>query len=180
MLDISAPARAPLAIPRGRALLAWLRANPLITVGALVAALIVCVALFAPLLAPYPADAGSATHPFQVLKAPSAQHWFGTDQVGRDILSRVIYGARVSPLVAVFVLLIACAIGIPLGLAAGYFGGWLDEAIMRVTDIFLAFFTTDWWVVTFPGLAILLTAFAFNLLGDGLRDALDPKRGLRL
>ena len=74
-----------------------------------------------------------------MLKPPSAHHWFGTDQVGRDILSRVIYGARVSPLVALFVLLIACAIGIPLGIAAGYFGGWVDEVIMRVTDIFLAF-----------------------------------------
>jgi len=205
----------------------------------------------------------------------------------------VIYGARISPVIAVFVLLIACVIGIPLGAMAGYFGGWLDEAIMRVTDIFLAFpplllalalaavlppsltsliiaisvtwwpwytrlirgqaasvagrpyvescralgiptyrillrhvlpnsitplivqvsldfggviltvsalsflglgaqdptpdwglmvaegqnyFTTAWWVVTFPGLAILVTAFAFTLLGDGLRDLLDPKR----
>ena len=228
-----------------------------------------------------------------MLRAPSAGHWFGTDEVGRDILSKVIYGTRVSPVIAVIVLVIACGVGVPLGVAAGFLGGWVDELIMRVTDVFLAFpplllalalaavlpasltsltiaiaavwwpwyvrllrgqaasvagrpyveacralgvsrlriifrhvlpnsvtpllvqvsldvggviltasalsflglgaqdptpdwglmvaegqsyFTPDWWLVTFPGLAILVTAFAFNLLGDGLRDLLDPKR----
>ena len=82
--------------------------------------LIVVVAAAAPLLAPFPGDAGSATHPFFVLRPPSALHWFGTDQVGRDVLSRVIYGARISPLVAVIVLVIACVIGIPLGIVAGF------------------------------------------------------------
>ncbi len=286
------PAQAS-AVPHGQALRRGLRANPLLVAGAAASVLIVLVALAAPLLAPFPGDAGTGTHPFTVLRPPSAQHWFGTDNVGRDILSRVLYGARVSPLIAVIVLLLACAIGVPLGLAAGYFGGWLDEVIMRVTDIFLAFpplllalafaavlpaslttviiaiavtwwpwytrlirgqaasvagrpyiescralgisrrriimrhilpnsitplivqvsldvggviltasalsflglgaqdptpdwglmvsegqpyFTTAWWVLTFPGIAILVTAFAFNLLGDGLRDLLDPKR----
>jgi len=294
MIEAPAPLPAQAAVvPRGEALRRGLRANPLMALGAVLCLLVVVVALLAPVLAPYPADAGSATHPFSVLRPPSALHWFGTDNVGRDILSRVIYGARVSPLVAVFVLVIACVIGIPLGVTAGYFGGWLDEAIMRVTDIFLAFpplllalafaavlppsltslviaisvtwwpwytrlirgqaasvagrpyvescralgisaprillrhvlpnsvtplivqvsldfggviltasalsflglgaqdptpdwglmvaegqnyFTTAWWVVTFPGLAILVTAFAFTLLGDGLRDLLGPKR----
>ena len=293
---IEAPNTLPVqgsAVPRGEALRRGLRANPLLVAGAVMSLLIVVVAIFAPLLAPVPADAGSATHPFAVLLPPSAKHWFGTDNVGRDVLSRVIYGARVSPVIAVFVLLISCVIGIPLGAAAGYFGGWLDEVLMRITDIFLAFpplllalalaavlppsltsliiaisvtwwpwytrlirgqaasvagrpyveacralgipthrillrhilpnsitplivqvsldfggviltasalsflglgaqdptpdwgltvaegqnyFTTAWWFVTFPGLAILLTAFAFTLLGDGLRDLLDPKR----
>jgi peptide/nickel transport system permease protein len=249
--------------------------------------------VFAPLLAPYPADAGTATHPEIALQAPSLHHLFGTDQVGRDVFSRVLYGARVSPVIAFFVLLIACAIGVPLGIAAGYFGGAIDEVIMRVTDVFLAFpalllslafvavlspsltsvtiavaiawwpwytrlirgqaasvagrpyveacrtlgiprwrillrhvlpnsvtplivqvsldaggviltisalsflglgaqdpvpdwglmiaegenyFTTAWWLVTYPGLAILVTALAFTLLGDGLRDTLDPRR----
>jgi peptide/nickel transport system permease protein len=293
MIEAPAPVPAATAIPRGEALRRGLSANPLLFAGGVMALLIVVVAVLAPLLAPFPADAGTATHPFTVLRAPSAQHWFGTDNVGRDIASRVVYGARVSPLISFFVLLIACLVGIPLGVAAGYFGGWLDEAIMRVTDIFLAFpplllalalaavlpanitsvtiaiavtwwpwytrlirgqaasvagrayvesaralgiarrhiifrhilpnsvtplivqvsldvggviltasalsflglgaqdptpdwglmvsagqayFTSNWWVVTFPGLAILLTAFAFNLLGDGLRDLLDPKR----
>ena len=285
------------ALPRGQALWRGLRANPLLAVGAVTAAAIIVVAVAAPLLAPFPGDAGSATHPFQVLRPPSARHLFGTDQVGRDVFSRVLYGARISPLVAVIVLVIACVIGIPLGVAAGYFGGWVDEVIMRVTDVFLAFpslllalalaavlpasltsltiaiaatwwpwytrlvrgqaasvagrayidscrvlgirpwriilrhvlpnsvtplivqvsldvggviltasalsflglgaqdptpdwglmvaegqnyFTTDWWVVTFPGIAILVTAFAFNLIGDGLRDLMDPKRSLLL
>jgi peptide/nickel transport system permease protein len=270
-----------------------LGSSPLITVGGAVALLIVLVALVAPLLAPFPADAGSATHPVSALQAPSLHHLFGTDQVGRDVFSRVLYGARVSPLVALLVLVIACVVGIPLGVVAGYFGGVADEAIMRITDIFLAFpslllslafaavlppsltsltiaiaitwwpwytrlirgqaasvagrpyvescralgipawrillrhvlpnsvtplivqvsldvggviltasalsflglgaqdptpdwglmvaegqnyFTTQWWLVTYPGLAILLTALAFNLLGDGLRDVLDPRR----
>ena len=108
---IEAPASAPASatLPRGQALRRGLRANPLLSAGGLLALSIVAVALLAPLLAPFPADAGTATHPFAVLRPPSAQHWFGTDQVGRDILSRAIYGARVSPLVAGFVLLIACA-----------------------------------------------------------------------
>jgi peptide/nickel transport system permease protein len=126
-------------LPRGPALRRGLRANPLLVAGAAGSVLILAVAVLAPLIAPFPADAGAATHPFAVLGPPSAQHWFGTDDVGRDIFSRVIYGARISPLVAVVVLLIACVIGLPLGLLAGYFGGWLDEAIMRITDIFLAF-----------------------------------------
>ena len=99
------------------------RANQLITAGTLIVAVIVVVAVFAPLLAPYPADAGTATHPEIALQAPSLRHLFGTDQVGRDVFSRVLYGARVSPVIAFFVLLIACAIGVPLGVVAGYFGG---------------------------------------------------------
>ncbi len=276
-----------------RRLLGFSGASPLITAGGAVALLIVLVALLAPLLAPFPGDAGSATNPVAALQAPSLHHLFGTDQVGRDVFSRVLYGARVSPLVAVLVLVIASVVGIPLGIVAGYFGGVADDVIMRITDIFLAFpslllalafaavlppsltsltiaiaitwwpwytrlirgqaasvagrpyvescralgiptwrillrhvlpnsvtplivqvsldfggviltasalsflglgaqdptpdwglmvaegenyFTTQWWLVTYPGLAIMLTALAFNLLGDGLRDVLDPRR----
>jgi peptide/nickel transport system permease protein len=296
---IESPTIAPpqAAVPRGRALRQGLAANPLLTVGAAIVLLIVVVAIFAPLIAPFPGDAGTATNPFEVLKAPSAAHWFGTDQVGRDIFSRVLFGARVSPVIAIIVLVIACLVGVPLGVAAGFLGGWVDELIMRVTDVFLAFpplllalalaavlpasltsvtiaiaavwwpwyvrlirgqaasvagrpyveacralgisrlriifrhilpnsitpvlvqvsldvggviltasalsflglgaqdpvpdwglmvsegqryFTPDWWLVTFPGLVILMTAFAFNLLGDGLRDLLDPKRSFLL
>jgi peptide/nickel transport system permease protein len=270
-----------------------LAANPLLALGGALVLVLALVALLAPVLAPYAADAGTATHAAQALDPPSARHLFGLDQVGRDVLSRVLFGARLSPLVALSVLLIACAVGVPLGLLAGYFGGLLDEAIMRVTDVFLAFpalllalalaivlphnevsatvaiaatwwpwyarlargqaaslahrpfldacralgiqrwrillrhvlpnsltplivqvsldfggviltaaalsflglgaqdpapdwglmvsqgqsyFVTQWWLVTFPGLAILITALAFNLLGDGLRDVLDPRR----
>src|SRR5215469_17974817 len=118
MIEAPAPFPAEAArIPHGAALRRGLRANPLLVVGAVASACIVVVALLAPLLAPFPGDAGTATNPFAVLHPPSAQHWFGTDNVGRDVLSRVIYGARVSPVIAVFVLLIACVIGIPLGAA---------------------------------------------------------------
>jgi peptide/nickel transport system permease protein len=271
------------------------RRNPLLAAGAVLCLAIAVVAVLAPLIAPYPSDAGSATHALETLEAPSFTHLFGTDQVGRDVLSRVLYGARISPVIALLVLLISCVIGLPLGIAAGYFGGVIDEVIMRITDVFLAFpalllalafaavmrpsitntviaiavtwwpwytrivrgqaasvaarpfvesaramgiphhrillrhvlpnsitpvivqvsldvggviltasalsflglgaqdptpdwglmvsqgqafFTTQWWLVTFPGAAILLTAVAFNLLGDGLRDVLDPRRVL--
>jgi peptide/nickel transport system permease protein len=95
------------------------RENPVLLVGALMSLAIVATALLAPVMAPFPEDAGSATHPLQTLQPPSADHPFGTDQVGRDILSRVVMGARVSPVIAALVLVIACLVGIPLGLAAG-------------------------------------------------------------
>src|SRR5579859_3722330 len=118
MIEVPAPPPAQ-AAARGAALRRGLRANPLLALGGALSLLVVVMALLAPVLAPFPGDAGAATHPFTVLRPPSAQHWFGTDNVGRDIASRVIYGTRISPVVAVFVLLIASVIGIPLGAAAG-------------------------------------------------------------
>jgi peptide/nickel transport system permease protein len=266
------------------------RANALMTTGLALSLLIISAAVLAPVIATHLPD---AVHPTQTLLSPSGEHLFGTDQLGRDIFSRVVYGARVSPLIAFLVLLLACLVGVPLGIAAGYFGGPIDDVVMRITDVFLAFpalllalafaavmkpsvanttiaiaftwwpwytrlvrgqaasvagrqhveaaralgvsrrrilfrhvlpnsitplivqvsldvsaviltasalsflglgaqdptpdwglmvsqgqsyFTTQWWLVTFPGAAILLTAVAFNLLGDGLRDVLDPRR----
>jgi peptide/nickel transport system permease protein len=271
----------------------FVRRNPTLAAGIVLLALILVAALLAPWLAPDPADAGTATHPFRVLAGPSSGHPFGTDLVGRDLLTRVMYGARISLRIVVEVLLIAGLVGIPLGLAAGYFGGHADQVIMRITDVFLAFpalllslaiafvltpsvtnmtiaiavtwwpwytrlvrgeaasvatrpyiescrtlgvspvrillrhvlpnsitpvmvqmsmdaggilltaasisflglgaqdptpewglivsqgaqyFSTQWWFVTFPGLAILLTAVAFNRIGDGVRELLDPRR----
>ena len=267
-----------------------LRENRLLAIGLAMALAMVVVGLLAPVLA---SAAPNATHPLQTLQPPSAAHWFGTDQLGRDLYSRVLFGARISPVIALLVLTISCAVGIPLGIAAGYYGGLVDEAIMRITDVFLAFpalllalalaavlppslgsvtlavsitwwpwytrlvrgqaasvtgrpfvegakasgvsdlrillrhvlpnsltpllvqvsldvsaviltvsalsflglgaqdptpewglmvsqgqqyFPGLWWLVTFPGLAIVITAVAFNLLGDGLRDVLDPRR----
>jgi peptide/nickel transport system permease protein len=286
---------APSRTGRLSAIGAAIRRNPLMTAGAVLSLAIVLVGILAPLIATHPSDAYAAAHPTQTLLAPSGAHWFGTDQLGRDVFSRVLYGARVSPLIAFLVLLISCVVGIPLGIAAGYFGGLIDDVLMRITDVFLAFpalllalafaavlrpsvgnttlaialtwwpwytrlirgqaasvagrqyveaakalgvphrrilfkhilpnsitplivqvsldvsaviltasalsflglgaqdptpdwglmvsqgqsyFTTQWWLVTFPGAAILLTAVAFNLLGDGLRDVLDPRRVL--
>src|SRR5581483_4033601 len=139
MIEAPAPMPSEVALPRGQALRRGLRANPLLLIGGFLSVVVLLVAVFAPLIAPFPADAGTGTNPFAVLHPPSAVHLFGTDQVGRDVLSRVLYGARISPVIALVVLTIACLVGVPLGVAAGYFGGWLDEAIMRVTDIFLAF-----------------------------------------
>ena len=273
--------------------MAALRRNPTLVAGGIVLGLIVLVAILAPWIAPYPNDAGNATHPFQVLAPPSSSHPFGTDLVGRDLLSRVMFGARISLRLVVEVLVIAGLIGIPLGLVAGYFGGRIDQVIMRITDVFLAFpalllslaiafvltpsvqnmtiaiavtwwpwytrlvrgeaasvttrpyiescrvlgvapwrvllrhvlpnsmtpvlvqmsldaggilltaasisflglgaqdptpewglmvsqgaqyFSTQWWFVTFAGVSILLTAMAFNMIGDGVRELLDPKR----
>ncbi len=250
---------------------------------------IVVLAVAAPFLAPYDP---MAAHP-AVRAAPSAEHWLGTDNLGRDILSRLIHGARISLTVAGFSVAFALAAGTLLGALAGYFGRWLDEAISRVTDMMFAFpdivlalvimavlgggsrtnliiaiaivytpiFTriargaviatkanpfieaaqalgfghsriiarhitpnilapltvqvtlslafailaeaalsflglgvepmapswgnmlldgwslmpAVWWVAVFPGLAITLAVFSFNILGDGLRDALDPR-----
>ncbi|HEY0415836.1 MAG TPA: ABC transporter permease [Gaiellaceae bacterium] len=269
------------------------RSNRLLLGGLVLAALLVLVALFAPLMAPHPEDAGFATHPLETLAAPSWSHPFGTDAVGRDLFSRVLYGTRISLGISAVVILLSLLVGVPLGLAAGYFGGIVDTVLMRVTDIVLAFpallfslalaamlgpsirnatiaiaatwwpwyarlargqaasvarrqyvescralglpwprilfrhvlpnsltpvivqasldvggviltaaalsflglgaqdptpewglmvsqgqeyFTTQWWLVAFPGAAILIAAVAFNLIGDGLRDAFDPRR----
>jgi peptide/nickel transport system permease protein len=259
--------------------------------GAAIVLAVVIIALLAPLLAPHPGDV-AASHLLRRLKPPSADHPFGTDNLGRDILSRVILGTRGALLIALMVVGISMAVGVPLGLVAGYYRGWASEAIMRVTDVFLAvpqlilalalaqlmgpslqsamlaltltywpFFTRivyaearrlkaslfidalecigaraprilflhilpncispiivratigmgftilvaavlgflgmgatppdpdwglaisesraylpdAWWFSTFPGLAIFLTVLGFNLLGDGLRDIVDPR-----
>lgn len=265
--------------------------NPLTVVGLLMVALVIVLAIFAPWIAPHPRDI-QAVHPNDQFRPPSLEHLFGTDEMGRDIFSRVIFGTRISLRIGTLVVVLALAIGLPLGIIAGTFGGMLDEILMRVTDIFLSFpplllamaisaalgprlenamiaiaiawwpwyarlirseavsirerayveaaravgtswprilvrhvlpnslapvivqasmdfgsviltsaslsflglgaqpptpewglminvgrtfFLTHWWIVTFPGLAILLAVLAFNLTGDGLREILDPK-----
>ncbi|HVC61630.1 MAG TPA: ABC transporter permease [Acetobacteraceae bacterium] len=259
--------------------------------GLAIVLIVLLVAILGPLLAPYPGDA-AASHLLRRLKPPSEGFPFGTDNLGRDILSRVILGARGALEVPLVVVGIAMTIGVPLGLVAGYRRDWVSESIMRFTDAVLAipqlvlalalaqlltpslqsamlalsltywpFFTrivyaetrrltgsvfvdalrgigaggtrivflhilpntispvivratiglgftilvaavlgflgmgatppapdwglaiaesrsylpTCWWFATFPGLAILLTVMGFNLLGDGLRDLVDPR-----
>ena len=267
---------------------AW-RRSPLTVAGLALIAILAVIALLAPLIAPAnPLKQVLSTR----LKPPSADHWLGTDQLGRDVLSRMIYGARISLLIGTVVVGLAASVGTFVGLVAGYVGGWLDEGLMRLTDVFLAFPalilamaisgalgpsltnamiaiavvswpvyarlvraqvlslrereyveaarslgapavrivwghilpntlapllvqasfdmggailsaaglsfigfgtqppTAEWgvmisegrnyiathsWLSLFPGLAILLTVAAFNLIGDGLRDALDPR-----
>jgi peptide/nickel transport system permease protein len=265
-----------------------LRANPVSMFGLVLAIALIGVAIAAPIIAPYdPVN----LDPRNRLLPPSAMNWFGTDDGGRDILSRVVFGARYSLLAAAVVLSLAVTVGTAVGLVAGFAGGKIDEALMRLTDMFLAFpalvlamgisaalgaslansmiaiavvwwpwyarlvrgqtlrlrqeqfidaarasgagdahmilrhilpncwtpiivqvsldvgyaiLTTaslsfiglgaqpptpewgamvsigkdyilnQWWMATFPGLAIFLTVMAFNLLGDGLQEALSP------
>jgi peptide/nickel transport system permease protein len=272
----------------------WLafRGNWLAMLGLGIILLLILVAVFADVLAPASPFGDPALLRTERLQPPSWQHWMGTDQQARDILSRIIYGSRLTLLVVGLVAVIATPIGLLVGTVAGYFGGWVDTVLMRLTDIFLAFprlilalafvaalgpgienaiiaisitswppyarlaraetltvrdadfiaatrlqgagaariiwghvvplclssvivrvtldmagiiltaaglgflglgaqppqpewgamiadgrkFIIDqWWVATMPGLAIFTVSLAFNLLGDGLRDVLDPK-----
>jgi peptide/nickel transport system permease protein len=267
-----------------------LRHNRLTMAGLAIVTLLMLIALLAPLLAaqsPSLQDLGARLRP------PGADRWFGTDELGRDVYSRVVYGARISLGIVMLVVVIVGPIGLLIGCTAGYIGGWLDATLMRITDIFLAFprlilafalvaaigpgagdailaialtawpayarvaraetlalrdadlpaasrlqgagplhvivhqimplclssvvvrlsldmagiimvaaglgflgfgaqppspewgamissgrhFILDqWWIGFFPGLAICIAALGFNLLGDGLRDVLDPKQ----
>jgi peptide/nickel transport system permease protein len=98
--------------------------------------LVILAALFAPLIAPYdPID----TAPRESLLSPSADHLLGTDQLGRDVFSRIVYGSRVSILVGIIAVGVAIVAGVPLGLISGYFGGLVDHAIMRAMDAIIAF-----------------------------------------
>ncbi|MHC1947962.1 ABC transporter permease [Bradyrhizobium sp. UFLA06-06] len=125
--------------------------------GLTVIALFILLAVFAPLIVPYDPVATSWS---LVRKAPSAQHWFGTDELGRDVFARVVFGARASLLAGVISVGIALAIGVPLGLVAGYRGGFIDALISRITDAMLA--------CPFLILAIALAAF----LGPSLSNAM--------
>ena len=126
-------------------------------VGLAVIASFILLALFASLIAPYDPVATSWS---LVRKPPSALHWFGTDELGRDILSRVIYGARASLMAGAISVGIALGIGVPLGILSGYRGGFVDALISRITDAMLA--------CPFLILAIALSAF----LGPSLRNAM--------
>jgi len=117
----------------------------------------VLLAVLAPVL---PIAAPNATDWGAVRKVPSAAHWLGTDEIGRDILSRMIWGARASLMAGVLSVGIAVCLGVPLGILAGYFGGWLDMIISRVTEAFLA--------MPFLITAIALAAF----LGPSLTNAM--------
>lgn len=115
-----------------------LTSNALTVLGFLMLLTVIFAALFAPYLAPYPDDAGRALHFDRMSEPPSADHLMGTDTLGRDIFSRVLFGARISLTMAAVVLTLAVGIGVPLGLVAGYFGGRVNAVIMRTTDVFLA------------------------------------------
>jgi peptide/nickel transport system permease protein len=121
---------------RRRLLRRRLARRPAALLGFAVAALFILAAVFAPWVAPYSA---SETDFNALLAHPSAQHLLGTDELGRDILSRTIWGARASIQAGVLATLLAMAIGVPIGLIAGYYRGWIDPVISRLTDVLLAF-----------------------------------------
>ncbi|WP_306832437.1 ABC transporter permease [Neorhizobium huautlense] len=278
------------ALRRLLAVIRELLGNPSSGFGLIVISILLLTALVAPLLAPFDPNVINLNN---VLQPPNATHWFGTDELGRDIMSRIIYGTRISLTIITIVSVIVGPVGLLVGTTAGYFGGWYDTVMMRITDIFLSFpslilslafvaalgaglenaiiaigltawppiarlaraetltfrnadyisasrmqgasslriivksivpmcmpsvlvritlsmatviltaaglgflglgaqpplpewgamiatgrryMLDNWWLVAFPGGAILLVSLAFNLLGDGLRDALDPKQ----
>ena len=142
-----------------RAYGAWrtFAANRLAVAGLLIVAALVLVAVLANQLAPYSPYVGDLRT--TRLLPPSAAHWFGTDDQGRDILSRVIFGTRITLVVVVLVALLAAPIGLAVGTVAGYGGGYLDSVLMRITDIFLAF----------PRLILALAFVA--ALGPGIENA---------
>ena len=125
--------------------------------GLVLSLLLVVAAVFAPWIAPYRPD---EIHPIDSLMGPSARYWLGTDDLGRDILSRIIFGARVSLMVGTIAIGIAAVAGVSLGLAAGFLGGRIDGLIMRVMDALLAF----------P--AILLAIALMAVLGPSLENAM--------
>lgn len=120
-------------MPRWRLPAAWRR--PLAVVGIVIVVFWILVIIFAPLLAPYNPLAQDSPR----FLPPSPEHWFGTDGVGRDVLSRVIYGARISIPIAVMLVALSLVVGATVGAIAGYFGGTVDAVLMRIVDLFFAF-----------------------------------------
>ena len=139
---------------------AWhkLARNKTALVGFFIVAFMVILAVFAPLIAPYDPNAINPVLPFKGIGTPG--HLFGTDDLGRDILSRIIYGSRVSMIVAVGATIVGAIIGVLIGLTAGYFGGWIDSVLMRVMD----------GMFSFP--FILLAMILITVLGNGVMNVI--------
>lgn len=132
-------------------------------IGLLICLVVILAAIFAEVLAPYDP---SESHYEAILSAPSAQFWLGTDEIGRDILSRVIYGAQVSIQVALVSIALAIVLGSMLGMIAGYFGGWIDHVVMRVMDGMLAFpmLVLALGIIAVLGPSLLNTTLAITII----------------
>ncbi|RMO02570.1 Dipeptide ABC transporter, permease protein DppC [Pseudomonas syringae pv. antirrhini] len=140
----------------GVRLMRFLLRNPMTLAGLIVIVTLLIVALFAPWIAthdPLAQDLSAA------LRMPGAQHWFGTDEYGRDVFSRLVYGSRITLYIVMLVTVIVGPIGLLIGTVSGYFGGWVDSLFMRITDIF----------ISFPSLVLALAFIA--ALGPGLEHA---------
>lgn len=136
------------------------RQSPLSIAGLLLVAFIIAVALVGQSVVPFPEDATGTTRMAKRMLAPNDTFLFGTDDVGRDVFSRTVIATQTSLVIGVVVLVIAIAIGVPLGAISGYLGGWVDEVIMRVTDVFM----------TVP--ALLLAMAMAAALGAGMINAM--------
>jgi peptide/nickel transport system permease protein len=134
--------------------------DPLAFFSVLVIILLIVLALFGPWIAPYLEQGKGRTNVPERFDPPSAKYWLGADQLGRDVLSRIIIGSSIALRVPTIVVILAVAVGAPLGALAGYAGGWLDNLIMRLTDLFLAF----------PSLLLAVAIVA--ALGPGLTNAM--------
>jgi ABC-type dipeptide/oligopeptide/nickel transport system permease subunit len=134
-----------------------LRRNPSAVAGVLLVGALVLAGLLAPLLTPYDPTRQEL---LQVLKPPSLEHPFGTDHLGRDVLARILYGARLTLFMGVFAVGVGMIVGVPLGVISGYYRGWVDMAIQRVMDLMLSFTT------------FLLALALVSLLGVGLTNVI--------
>jgi peptide/nickel transport system permease protein len=141
-----------------RVYIGWLafRRNPVAVIGLLIIASLVTVAALAPWIT---ASDGLELHLSERLQAPGSEHWFGTDELGRDIFDRIIWGSRITLYIVALVSIIVVPIGLLVGTVSGYMGGWVDTVLMRLTDIFLAF----------PRLILAMALVA--ALGPGLENA---------
>lgn len=134
--------------------------NKLSLIALIILFILIIIAIFAPHIVPYPQDLLDETHITEKFLAPSAAHLMGTDELGRDVFSRVLYATRVSLLTAIVAVFVALLIGVPLGAIAGSVGGKVDNVIMRITDVFLSF----------PPLLLAIALVA--LLGSSLTNAI--------
>lgn len=131
--------------------------RPAAILGFAIVALFVLCALFAPFLAPYGPDEPDFS---KARRGPSPEHWLGNDELGRDLFSRLLYGARISGMIGVIAVAIGLVLGVPMGLISGFYGGWIDAAVMRLVDVMPAFPST------------LLAIGMVAILGPGLTNAI--------
>jgi len=137
-----------------------LRRNNLTFIALIIILSLVVIAIIAPIIAPFPHHIYEGINLNDKLLAPSRVYFFGTDEMGRDIFSRVLYGTRISLLASLIAVIMGLIIGVPLGLVAGFYGGFVDEFIMRIVDMFLSF----------PPLLLAMAIAAF--LGPSLQNAI--------
>ena len=157
LTDESPETRWQAGMGRSWRLLCMLMKNPLALLGSIIILTLILVAVFAPWIAPYSPigqDLGNRLLP------PSAAHWMGTDELGRDIYSRIIHGSRITLLIVALVAIISAPLGLLVGAVSGYFGGWVDKLLMGITDVFLSM----------PKLILALAFVA--ALGPGIENAI--------